>query len=102
DLASRYSLLAANAYDYETGLLDTSAGRNFVQRLMSSRALGMVRNGKPQYAGSNAGDPGLSSVLAEMRADWDVLRGRLGINTPDALGSMVSLRSERCRLMPGT
>lgn len=101
DLAARYSLLAANAYDYETGLLDTPSGRSFVQRLMSSRALGIVRNGKPQYAGSNMGDPGLSSILAEMRADWDVLRGRLGINNPDAYGTTVSLRSERYRILPG-
>ena len=101
DLASRYSLLAANAYDYETGLLNTPAGKGFVQRLMSSRALGIVRAGKPQYAGSNSGDPGLSSVLAEMRADWDVLRGRLGINNPDAYGTTVSLRSEQHRILPG-
>ncbi len=102
DLASRYSLLAANAYDYETGLLHTPAGKSFVQRLTSARALGVVRNGKPQFAGSNTGDPGLSSALAEMRADWDVLRGRLGFNNPDAYGTTVSLRAEQYRILPGT
>ncbi|MGE3309431.1 MAG: hypothetical protein AB7O66_05620 [Limisphaerales bacterium] len=102
DLSARYSLLAANAYDYETGLLNTSAGRDFVRRIINSRALGVVRQGEPQFAGSNTGDPGLSSALAEMKADWGVLRGRLGFNNPDAYGTTVSLRTEKLRILPGT
>ena len=102
DLAARYALLAANAYDYETGLLNTSAGRGFLKRIINSRALGVVRDGQPQYAGSDTGDPGLSSALAEMKADWDVLRGRLGFNNPDAYGTTVSLRTEGLRILPGT
>ncbi|MFM1942368.1 MAG: hypothetical protein RI897_1350 [Verrucomicrobiota bacterium] len=102
DLASRYALLAANAYDYETGLLGTSAGRAFVQRIIASRALGIVEDGQPQFAGSNTGDPGLSSALAEMKADWDVLRDRLGISSPDAYGTLVSLRRELFRILPGS
>jgi subtilisin-like proprotein convertase family protein len=102
DLSARYVLLAANAYDYETGLLHTSAGRAFVARIINARALGVVRNGEPQYAGSNTGDPGLSSVLAEMKADWDVLRGRLGFNNPDAYGTTVSLRTENLRILPSS
>lgn len=100
DLAARYSLLAANAYDYETGLLHTDGGRAFVKRINNSRALGVVRNGEPQYAGSATGDPGLSSALAEMKADWNVLRGRLGFNNPDAYGTTVSLRTECLRILP--
>ncbi len=100
DLAARYALLAANAYDYDTGLLNTDAGRAFVGRIINSRALGVVRNGEPQYAGSNTGDPGLSSALAEMKADWEVLRGRLGFNNPDAYGTTVSLRTECLRILP--
>jgi hypothetical protein len=102
DLAARYSFLAANAYDYETGLLNTDAGRSFVSRIVSARALGVVRNGEPQYAGSATGDPGLSSALAEMKADWDVLKGRLGFNNPDAYGTTVSLRTENFRILPTT
>lgn len=102
DLSARYSFLAANAYDYETGLLDSSAGRAFVNRIIAARALGVVRNGQPQYAGSNTGDPGLSSALAEMKADWDVLRGRLGFNNPDAYGTTASLRTENFRILPTT
>ena len=102
DLSARYAFLAANAYDYETGLLDTTAGRAFVSQIISTRALGVVRNGEPQFAGSDTGDPGLSSALAQMKADWDVLKGRLGFNNPDAYGTTVSLRRESLRLLPGT
>ncbi|MEI6342190.1 MAG: hypothetical protein WCR07_09540 [Verrucomicrobiota bacterium] len=100
DMAARYSLLAANAYDYETGLLGTKQGKDFKKRIIDSRALGVVRNGEPMFAGSNTGDPGLSSALAEMKADWDVLRGRLGFNNPDAYGTTASLRTELFRILP--
>ncbi len=100
DMAARYALLAANAYDYETGLLGTSQGKDFKKRIIDSRALGVIRNGEPMFAGSNTGDPGLSSALAEMRADWDVLRGRLGFNNPDAYGTTASLRTEAFRILP--
>lgn len=102
DLASRYSLLAANAYDYETGLLGSDAGREFTQRIIQSRALGVVGDdGEPQFAGSNAGDPGLSSALAEMKADWNVVKTRLGFNNPDSYGTTASLRTENFRIKPG-
>lgn len=102
DLAASYAFLAANAYDYETGLLGGGAGRDFINRIVGSRALGVVRNGEPQYAGSTTGDPGLSSALAEMKADWDVIRGRLGFNNPDAYGTTVSLRGEAFRILDAT
>ena len=101
DLAARYTFLAAQAYDYETGLLHTAEGREFINRIVASRALGVVSGGEPQFAGSATGDPGLSSVLAEMNADWSVLRGRLGFNNPDTYGTTVSLRGERFRIRPG-
>lgn len=102
DLSARYALLAANAYDYETGLLGTSAGRDFKGKIIASRALGVVQDGEPQFAGSNSGDPGLSSALAEMKADWDVLRSRLGFNRPDTHSTTVSLRTEKERILPGS
>ena len=101
DLAARYAYLAAQAYDYDTGLLNTEEGRGFVQRIVGSRALGVVTVGEPQFAGSNNGDPGLSSTLAEMEADWKVLKGRLGFNNPDVYGTTVSLRQENYRILPG-
>ena len=100
DLASRYSLLAANAYDYETGLLGTDQGKAFIARIINSRALGVVRNGEPQFAGSNTGDPGLSSALAEMKNDFDVLKGRLGFNSPDVYTTLASLRTGNLRILP--
>jgi hypothetical protein len=102
DLAARYSFMAAQAFDYETGLLYTEQGKEFIRRIVSSRALGVIRDGEPQYAGSNAGDPGLSSALAEMHADWLVLKGRLGFNNPDSYGTTVSLRKENFRILTGT
>ncbi|MBL9136266.1 MAG: hypothetical protein JNK85_10375 [Verrucomicrobiales bacterium] len=102
DLAAQYAFMAAQAYDYETGLLHTSQGKDFINRMVRSRALGVVQNGEPQFAGSNTGDPGLSSALAEMFADWSVLRGRLGFNNPDGYGTTVSLRTEHFRILPGT
>ncbi|RKX47384.1 MAG: hypothetical protein DRP64_01190, partial [Verrucomicrobia bacterium] len=101
DLASRYALLSANAYDYETGLLGSDAGREFTRRIIQSRALGVVgSDGEPQFAGSNTGDPGLSSALAEMKADWDVVKTRLGFNNPDSYGTTASLRTEHFRINP--
>ncbi len=102
DLAARYAFLTANAYDYETGLLHTRQGSEFINRIVNSRALGVMRNGEPQFAGSNTGDPGLSSVLAEMKADFDVLKGRLGFNNPNGYGTTVSLRLEKERIIPAT
>lgn len=101
DLASTYSLLSAQAYDYETGLLNTDKGRSFLRRIVSSRAIGVFTDGTPQFGGSNSGDPGLSSALAEMKADWDVLRGRLGFGNPDTYGTIASLRTEKHRILPG-
>ncbi len=37
-----------------------------------------------------------------MKADWEVLRGRLGFNNPDAYGTTLSLRTENFRILPGT
>ena len=63
----------------------TTAGRTFVNRIVSARALGVVQNGEPQFAGSDTGDPGLSSALAEMKADWDVVKGAAWFQQPRCL-----------------
>lgn len=95
DQAARYVYLAAQAYDYETGQLDTAAGRDFLKGILATRALGLVGpNGTPQFGGSGNGDPGLSSFLAKLEADWAVAKGRLGINNPDTYGTLFSLRRE--------
>ena len=81
------------------GLLNTDQGKSFGQ-IISSQALGVVENGQPQYAGSDTGDPGLSGALAEMKTDWDVLKGRLGFNNPDGYGTVVSMRAKNYRVLP--
>lgn len=101
NLAAQYSFLAAQAYDYETGLLNTDQGKAFLNKIISSQALGVITGGQPQFAGSDTGDPGLSSALAEMNADWLALKGRLGFNNPDGYSTTVSLRTENYRILPG-
>ena len=44
------------------------------------------------------GDPGLAGVLAALRDDWAVVKGRLGINNPDRNGTVFSLRQELFRI----
>lgn len=102
DLSAQYTFMTAQAFDYETGLLGSSQGREFISRIVHSRALGVMADGEPQFGGSNTGDPGLSSVMAEMNADWSVLKGRLGMKNPDAYGTTVSLRTENYRILPST
>jgi hypothetical protein len=102
DLAAQYAFMSAQAFDYDTGLLYTDHGREFINRIVRARALGVVQDGQPQFAGSDTGDPGLSSAMAEMYADWTVLRNRLGFKNPDSYGTTVSLRTENFRILPGT
>jgi hypothetical protein len=100
NLAAEYTYMAANAYDYETGLLNTPAGAAFLNQIVSSCAIGVIQNGEPQISGTDMGDPGLANALAEMNADWQVLKGRLGFNNPDGYGTIVSLRTENYRIKP--
>ncbi|HOW96705.1 MAG TPA: LamG domain-containing protein [Kiritimatiellia bacterium] len=105
DLAARYCYLAAKAYDYETGLLGTdterSPGSLFLSDIVKSRSLGRMQDGTPLAAGTE-GDPGLADAMARMKADWDVVKGRLGFNTPDTETSRFSLRTELFRTSPST
>ncbi len=98
DLAAKYAWMAASAYDYETGQLGTPAGKRYLNQIISSSALGVIQNGQPQISGTTTGDPGLANALAEMKADYDTLKGRLGFNNPDGYGTTVSLRSENYRI----
>ena len=105
DLSARYAYLAARAYDYETGLLDVdgnASATDLYEKIVKARSLGVVTNGRPQFAGSSNGDPGLSGVLAELAGDWSVAKTRLGFNNPDSYRTTFSLREENFRLIPGT
>jgi len=99
DLASRYTYLAAKSYDYETGLLGTTAGQNVFNQIVASRALGDLTGGTPQSTTSTLGDSGLAGTMAQLNADFSVAEGRLGLNNPDQYGTIFSLRHELFRIL---
>ncbi len=101
DLAQKYTFLAAQAYDYETALLssDPASGDVFKEKIIGARSLGAFdSDGQPMVGGS--GDTGLAGVLAEMDANWLVLKPRLGINNPQSYATWFSLRRECFRILP--
>ncbi len=99
DWASKYAFLAAQAYDYETGLLGSLEGQAFLGDIISSRAIGVLDgNGQPTHSASVNGDPGLSGLLAKLKGDYDVVKGRLGFNNPETNGTTFSLRRELFRI----
>jgi hypothetical protein len=100
DLASRYTYLAAKAYDYETGLLGTTEGRTVFNDIVAARSLGDVTAGTPLSTVSSLGDDGLAGVMSRLNADFSVAEGRLGINNPDQYGTVFSLRTELFRELP--
>ena len=107
DLAARYTYLAAKAYDYETGLLSSDTARTpgsrFLESVVRARLPGRfyVWLGTPMVGGPT-GEPGLADILARMKADWDVVKGRFGFNNPDTETSRFSLRTELLRISPAT
>ncbi len=99
-LAQRYVFLAAQAYDYETALLssDAAAGDAFKAKIIAARALGdFDADGRPIVA--SAGDAGLAGLMAQMDANWQVLKPRLGINNPQNYATWFSLRRECFRIL---
>jgi hypothetical protein len=98
DLAGRYTYLAAKSYDYETGLLGSTAGQQVISNIVASRALGDLSGDQPQASVSTLGDAGLAGTLAQLNADFSVAEGRLGINNPDPYGTLFSLRGELFRI----
>ena len=101
DLAQRYVFAAAQAYDYETALLssDPAAGDAFKSKIIGARALGAFDDDGEPIVGET-GDAGLSGILAQMDANWLVLKPRLGINNPQSYATWFSLRSECFRILP--
>jgi hypothetical protein len=99
DWGSRYAFLAAQAYDYETGLLGSATGRQFLGDIISSRAIGVLGDdGQPTLSASPVGDPGLSGLLAKLKNDYNVVKSRLGFNNPETNGTTFSLRRELYRI----
>ncbi|MDD4101848.1 MAG: hypothetical protein PHU80_04360, partial [Kiritimatiellae bacterium] len=103
DLAQQYTWLAAKAYDYETGRLtaDAAAGSAFLAEIVAARSTGVLIDGRPAL-GNDGGDPGLADILARMKANWQVLKPRLGINNPQSYTTWFSLRQGLFRILPGS
>lgn len=99
DLAARYVYLAAKAYAYETGQwgMATNSSSEFLADIVRAQSLGRVQDGEP-LTGGVTGDPGLADVMARMKANWEVLQGRLSFNNPSRETSRFSLRSELFRI----
>jgi hypothetical protein len=111
DLAARYTYLAARAYDYETALDQGQAGAvlgsDLFRQIVRAQALGRFSIPDKTYEkpeplpGGPAGDPGLADVLARLKANWEVLKGRYGFNNPQTETSRFSFRTELFRIVPG-
>jgi hypothetical protein len=93
DLAARYVFLAAKAYDYETGLLQTSAqsGSSFLEDIVKKRAIGTIQNGVP--IGGTTGDSGLAAPMAAMGANYATIKANLGLNNQITRERLFSLRN---------
>ena len=99
ELAARYVYLSATAYDYETNLLgtDTQAGQQFLTNIVRQRNLGQLINGEPV-----TGTSGLANSVAQLRLNFDVLKGQMGFNDPQIETNRFSLREELFRIPPGS
>ena len=98
DLASRYTYLAAKSYDYETGLLGSTAGQGVLNSIVAARSLGDLNGNVPRATAGSTGDAGLAGAMAKLQSDWSVAKSRLGINNPDQNGTVFSLRRELFRI----
>ncbi len=97
NLAARYAYLAAKAYDYETNLHPSDAGsaQQIMKNIVGARSLGYVLRGTPSH-----GYGGLAEELATLKANFDVLKGQLGLNNPQTETGRFSLRGELFRIAP--
>lgn len=98
NLAARYTYLAAKAYDYETNLKENDPGsaRLMLTNIVRERNIGYVWEGGLPAQGYG----GLADHLATMKENFDVLKGQLGINNPQAETGRFSMRSELFRIAP--
>ena len=98
DTAQRYVWELAKVYDYETGLLSTDpqSGKKFLAEIIATRSLGE----EGVTIDSTTTDGGLYDIVHRMKENWNVLKGRYGINNPDKPEKWFSLRYEHFRIRP--
>ncbi len=93
--AARYAWLAARAYDYETSLDagHPAAPGALLDQIVKERQLGAWADGNPQI-----GHGGLAEILAQLKGNFNVLKGQLGISNPQEQNEKISLRGELFRI----
>ncbi|MBN2327476.1 MAG: hypothetical protein JXR73_10005 [Candidatus Omnitrophica bacterium] len=96
DLTSRYVLLAAKAYEYETNLLfnNSNSGEPLLSRIVRERTLGKVNQGVPEMGS------GLAGIMAELYNNYQSMKSMLGFNNPTLSTNKFSLRREFFRIKP--
>ncbi|MCG8538281.1 MAG: LamG domain-containing protein [Pseudomonadales bacterium] len=102
DLATRYTYLAAKAFDYETGLLsDDPSNGQFLDSILKQRSLGQFTVSTSNIGNSTplSNVEGLSDPLAKMKQAYDALAANFD-NVYDQ-NVRFSLRQEMLRI-PGT
>jgi hypothetical protein len=94
DLAARYVYLAAKAYDYETGLLQTSSksGSAFLEDIVKKRAIGTIDSHGIPVPGTT-GDSGLAAAMAAMSANYATIKANLGLDNQVNRTRLFSLRN---------
>ncbi|MFT5042724.1 MAG: hypothetical protein ACI8TX_003717, partial [Hyphomicrobiaceae bacterium] len=93
--AARYAWLAARAYDFETSLDagDPAAPGALLDQIVKERQLGLWAGDQPQ-----AGQGGLAEILNLLNGNFQVLKGQLGLNSPQSETEKISLRTELFRI----
>ena len=96
DTAVRFAWLAAKAYDYETSLSPGHPANavTVLEDLMKVRQLGQWDGDTPKI-----GNGGLAEILAKLKANYDALKGSIGLNNPQGESSTLSLRTEGKRIL---
>jgi hypothetical protein len=99
DLAARYAYLTATTYDYEINVPynDPASPVNIMSDIVKQRTIGLIsqENGGGQPA---VGQGGLSEDLAILKANYDSLKTRMGLNNYAQESTTYSLRSEAYRI----
>lgn len=93
--AAQYAWLAARAYDYETSLDPghPAAAGTLLDKIVRERQLGSWVDGAPQL-----GHGGLAEILAQLKGNFNTLKGQLGISNPQDTTEKISLREELFRI----
>jgi hypothetical protein len=93
--AARYVWLTAKAYDYETSLEPghPASPGSLLDQIVQERQLGKWNDEGPVY-----GHGGLSEILAQLKQNYEVLKGQIGLNQLQSETEKISLRSELFRI----